>query len=109
MSVAPSTALPLATAAGVPTLATQAMGVMGGGGPQQRGCRKPNVWQRRKPWFTRQHSLDLKKQRQGPETPHFPEGTPFTMIRKFKSFAGRGYKVNLGRRKKIRHSLKRGR
>ena len=99
------TAMPLSPS----LLLTQHMNVMGGGGPQQRGKRKPNVWMRRKPWFSRQLSLDLKRVKKGPETPHFPDGTPYTLIRKFRSFAGRGYKVNLGRRKKVRHSLKRGR
>lgn len=82
---------------------------LGTGHPAQRGHRKPLVWKRRNPWFTKQWTLDLKRVKKGPETPHFPEGVPFTMIRKFKSFSGRGWKVNAGRRRKIRLSLKRGR
>lgn len=81
----------------------------GTGQPAQRGRRKPLVWRRRKPWFDHQWSLDLKRIKKGPETPHFPEGVPFTQIRAFQSFAGRAWKINAGRRRKIRLSLKRGR
>ena len=82
---------------------------VGSGAPPQRGHRKPLVWKRRNPWFTRQWSLDLKRVKKGPETPTFEHGVPFTLIRKFRSFAGRSFKVNAGRRRKIRLSLKRGR
>ncbi|CCW70555.1 unnamed protein product [Phytomonas sp. Hart1] len=81
----------------------------GTGQPAQRGRRKPLVWKRRHPWFDRQWSLDLKRIKKGPETPHFPEGVPFTPIRAFQSFSGRSWKINAGRRRKIRLSLKRGR
>lgn len=81
----------------------------GTGQPAQRGRRKPLVWKRRKPWFHHQWSLDLQRVKKGPETPHFPEGVPFTQIRAFQSFAGRAWKINAGRRRKIRLSLKRGR
>ncbi|CUG80406.1 Hypothetical protein, putative [Bodo saltans] len=81
----------------------------GTGQPAQRGSRKPVVWMRRKPWFDRQWSLDMKRTTKGPATPFFPEGVPFTPIRKLQSFAGRSFKVNAGRRRKIRLSLKRGR
>jgi hypothetical protein len=81
----------------------------GTGSPQQRGHRKPMVWRRRKPWFDRQWTLDLLRQSKGPATPTFPEGTPFSLIRKFQSFAGRSWGINSGRRRKIRRSLKRGR
>ncbi|EPY39030.1 hypothetical protein AGDE_04899 [Angomonas deanei] len=81
----------------------------GTGQPAQRGRRKPLVWKRRKPWFDHQWSLDLKRVKKGPETPYFPEGVPFTQIRAFQSFAGRSWKINAGRRRKIRLSLKRGR
>ncbi|KAG5494591.1 hypothetical protein JIQ42_02204 [Leishmania sp. Namibia] len=81
----------------------------GTGQPAQRGRRKPLVWKRRKPWFDHQWSLDLKRIKKGPETSHFPDGVPFTQIRAFQSFAGRAWKINAGRRRKIRLSLKRGR
>eukprot|EP00796_Vickermania_ingenoplastis_P013352 gene13352-9184_t len=81
----------------------------GTGQPAQRGRRKPLVWKRRKPWFDHQWSLDLQRERKGPSTPHFPDGVPFTQIRSFQSFAGRSWKLNAGRRRKIRLSLKRGR
>ncbi|RHW68337.1 hypothetical protein DPX39_110115800 [Trypanosoma brucei equiperdum] len=81
----------------------------GTGQPAQRGRRKPLVWKRRHPWFDRQWSLDLKRVKKGPLTPQFPEGVPFTQIRSFQSFAGRSWKINAGRRRKIRLSLKRGR
>lgn len=81
----------------------------GTGQPAQRGRRKPLVWKRRKPWFDHQWSLDLQRVKKGPETPHFPDGVPFTQIRSFQSFAGRSWKINAGRRRKIRLSLKRGR
>ncbi|KPA84555.1 hypothetical protein ABB37_01090 [Leptomonas pyrrhocoris] len=81
----------------------------GTGQPAQRGRRKPLVWKRRKPWFDHQWSLDLQRVKKGPETPHFPDGVPFTQIRAFQSFAGRAWKINAGRRRKIRLSLKRGR
>lgn len=81
----------------------------GTGQPAQRGRRKPLVWKRRKPWFDHQWSLDLKRVKKGPETPHFPDGVPFTQVRAFQSFAGRSWKINAGRRRKIRLSLKRGR
>lgn len=81
----------------------------GTGQPAQRGRRKPLVWKRRKPWFDHQWSLDLNRVRKGPETPHFPDGVPFTQIRAFQSFAGRSWQINAGRRRKIRLSLKRGR
>ncbi|CAJ1011174.1 hypothetical protein Q4I28_006487 [Leishmania naiffi] len=81
----------------------------GTGQPAQRGRRKPLVWKRRKPWFDHQWSLDLQRIKKGPETPHFPDGVPFTQIRAFQSFAGRSWKINAGRRRKIRLSLKRGR
>lgn len=81
----------------------------GTGQPAQRGRRKPLVWKRRHPWFNRQWSLDLKRMTKGPETPHFPDGVPFTQVRAFQSFAGRSWKINAGRRRKIRLSLKRGR
>ncbi|ORC88446.1 uncharacterized protein TM35_000173180 [Trypanosoma theileri] len=81
----------------------------GTGQPAQRGRRKPIVWKRRHPWFDRQWSLDLKRAKKGPSTPQFPEGVPFTQIRSFQSFAGRSWKINAGRRRKIRLSLKRGR
>nr|CCC53978.1 conserved hypothetical protein [Trypanosoma vivax Y486] len=81
----------------------------GTGQPAQRGRRKPIVWKRRHPWFDRQWSLDLKRIKKGPSTPQFPEGVPFTQIRAFQSFSGRSWKINAGRRRKIRLSLKRGR
>lgn len=81
----------------------------GTGQPAQRGSRKPIPWQRRSPWFDRQWSLDMKKIVKAPATPYFPEGVPFTQIRKFQSFSGRSWKINAGRRRKIRLSLKRGR
>lgn len=81
----------------------------GTGQPAQRGRRKPLVWKRRQPWFDHQWSLDLKRVKKGPETPHFPDGVPFTQIRAFQSYAGRSWKINAGRRRKIRLSLKRGR
>ncbi|KAL7699926.1 hypothetical protein N2W54_005126 [Lotmaria passim] len=81
----------------------------GTGQPAQRGRRKPLVWKRRQPWFDHQWSLDLQRVKKGPETPHFPDGVPFTQIRAFQSFAGRAWKINAGRRRKIRLSLKRGR
>lgn len=81
----------------------------GTGQPAQRGRRKPLVWKRRHPWFDRQWSLDLKRMKKGPETPYFPDGVPFTQIRAFQSFSGRSWKINAGRRRKIRLSLKRGR
>ncbi|EAN89822.1 hypothetical protein TcYC6_0054040 [Trypanosoma cruzi] len=81
----------------------------GTGQPAQRGRRKPLVWKRRHPWFDRQWSLDLKRAKKGPLTPQFPEGVPFTAIRSFQSFAGKSWKINAGRRRKIRLSLKRGR
>ncbi|KAF8279643.1 hypothetical protein TcBrA4_0099950 [Trypanosoma cruzi] len=59
--------------------------------------------------FDRQWSLDLKRAKKGPLTPQFPEGVPFTAIRSFQSFAGKSWKINAGRRRKIRLSLKRGR
>ncbi|RNF05651.1 hypothetical protein TraAM80_04484 [Trypanosoma rangeli] len=81
----------------------------GTGQPAQRGRRKPLVWKRRHPWFDRQWSLDLKRAKKGPATPQYPDGVPFTQIRAFQSFAGRSWKINAGRRRKIRLSLKRGR
>lgn len=81
----------------------------GTGQPAQRGRRKPIVWKRRRPWFDHQWSLDLQRVKKGPETPHYPDGVPFTQIRSFQSFSGRSWKVNAGRRRKIRLSLKRGR
>lgn len=81
----------------------------GTGQPAQRGRRKPLVWKRRDPWFHHQWSLDLNRVRKGPETPLFPDGVPFSQIRSFQSFSGRAWKVNAGRRRKIRLSLKRGR
>jgi hypothetical protein len=81
----------------------------GTGQPAQRGRRKPLVWKRRHPWFDRQWTLDMKRRSKGPPTPYFPEGVPFTPIRKLQSFAGRSFKVNAGRRRKVRLSLKRGR
>jgi hypothetical protein len=82
---------------------------VGTGAPPQRGRHKPLVWKRRNPWFTRQWTLDLHRVKKGPETPTFEHGVPFTLIRTFRSFAGRSFKVNAGRRRKIRLSLKRGR
>lgn len=79
------------------------------GKPPQRGSRKLIVWQRRKTWFTRQWTLDLNRARIGPVTATFPEGTPMTQIRGFKAFSGRAYGINTGVRRKVRHSLKRGR
>ncbi|EPY30691.1 hypothetical protein STCU_03941 [Strigomonas culicis] len=81
----------------------------GTGQPAQRGHRRPLVWKRRQPWFDHQWTLDLKRVKKGPETPHFPEGVPFTQIRAFQSFSGPSFKINAGRRRKIRLSLKRGR
>lgn len=81
----------------------------GTGQPAQRGHRKGNVWQRRHPWFSRQWTLDMKRVTKGPSTPFFPEGVPFEPIRKLKSFAGRSFRINAGRRRKVRLSLKRGR
>lgn len=81
----------------------------GTGQPAQRGRRKPLVWKRRKPWFDHQWSLDLNRVTKGPQTPYFPDGVPFTQIRSFQAFSGRSWKINAGRRRKIRLSLKRGR
>jgi hypothetical protein len=82
---------------------------VGTGAPPQRGHHKPLVWKRRCPWFTRQWTLDLHRVKKGPETPTFENGVPFTLIRTFRPFAGRSFRVNAGRRRKIRLSLKRGR
>ena len=80
----------------------------GSGNPPQRGSRKPGRWSRRLSPFYRQWSLDLLRKRKGPATPAFPDGAPFTLIRKFKWAAGRAYRVNTGRRFKLYMSLKRG-
>lgn len=82
---------------------------MGTGHPQQRGKRKVIQWLRRKPWFHRQWSLDLARVSKGPSTPTFPNGVPFTKIRKFVAFSGPGFGINVGHRRKHRLSLKRGR
>jgi hypothetical protein len=81
----------------------------GTGQPAQRGRRKPLVWKRRTMWFDRQWTLDMKRVYKAPATPTFPNGTPFKQIRGLRSFAGRGFKINSGRRRKHRMSLKRGR
>ena len=80
----------------------------GTGAPPQRGNKKPIRWNRRSVPFYRQRPLDLLRLRKGPETPAFPDGVPFTMIRRFKWASGRAWKVNTGRRFKLYLSLKRG-
>ncbi len=82
---------------------------IGSGSPPQRGHHKPLVWKRRCPWFSRQWTLDLHRVKKGPTTPTFENGVPFTLIRTVRPFAGRSFRVNAGRRRKIRLSLKRGR
>jgi hypothetical protein len=76
----------------------------GNGHPIFSQKKKRNVWQRRCPWFTRQYSLDLAREVPGATTPAFPDGVEFDKIRKFQQFAGRAWKVNGGRRKKIKTS-----
>ena len=81
---------------------------MGTGVPRNPGRRKPIVWRRKNQVFRRQFSLDLRRQTKGPSTPAFPDGVPFTMIRRFIQFSP-GFHVKTGLRRKVRNSLKRGR
>ena len=64
--------------------------------------RKPIVWLRRKPWFSRKWSIEASIPRKGPPTRTFPDGIPIVRIRKFKDFSGRAWKINTGRRKRVR-------
>ena len=66
-----------------------------------KASRKMIVWMRRKPWFEKNWSLNDSIARRGPPTKTFPDGVPMKRIRKFPEFAGRQWKINTGRRRRL--------
>ena len=68
----------------------------------QTASRKRIVWMRRNAWFHHEWALDAAIPRRGLPTRTFPNGVPMTRIRKFTEFAGRAWKVNTGRRRRMK-------
>ncbi|KNH03849.1 hypothetical protein XU18_4803 [Perkinsela sp. CCAP 1560/4] len=66
-----------------------------------QASRKPLRWCRRHPVFNKSWSTEAAIPRKGPPTRTFPNGVPFFRIRKFQQFAGRSWKINTGRRKRM--------
>jgi hypothetical protein len=78
------------------------------GNPKSKGSRVTCGLQKRKAVIVHQGRLERDRTILQPSTPLFPDGVPFTPIRKFQMFMG-AKEGSTRNRKRYPHSIKRGR